>query len=348
MRRVLTAAAAIGVIAAGGWLALGLAEPVVAPTSAGAPTVAATAEITRRDLVDREKVDGTLTYADRQRITTERAGTVTWTPDPGRIVRRGQSLIKVDREPVTLLYGTLPLYRELSWGVSDGPDITQLRRNLKALGYDVDVEDEFDYETYAAVLEWQQDRGLEETGRITAGHVVFLPGAVRVGEIKAEVGAKVRPGQEIMTVSGTTLQVHVDLDAAEQALARKGARARIELPGGETVSGRIVEVGKVAESSGGQDPRTTIDVEIALDKKPKTRLDQAPVEVELQSEKHENVLAVPVEALLATREGGFGLEVVEAGGSRVVPVELGTFAEGLVEVEGPGLTEGMKVGVPAT
>ncbi|HEU4675058.1 MAG TPA: peptidoglycan-binding protein, partial [Motilibacteraceae bacterium] len=61
-----------------------------------------------------------------------------------------------------------------------------------------------------------------------------------------------------------------------------------------------------------------------------------------------NVLAVPVEALLALREGGFGVEVVEGASTRVVPVELGAFGSGMVEITGAGLAEGMKVGVPAT
>nr|BFE83939.1 hypothetical protein GCM10020093_065400 [Planobispora longispora] len=145
--------------------------------------------------------------------------------------------------------------------------------------------------------------------------------------------------------------MHVDLDTADQSLARKGAEVTVELPGGERVTGKIISVGAVAErgSSGqGEDGTTTIDVDIALDKTPKTKLDQAPVEVEMESERHENVLAVPVEALLALREGGFGVEVVEGGSTRVVAVETGAFGGGMVEVSGTGLAEGMEVGVPAT
>ncbi|WP_084959611.1 efflux RND transporter periplasmic adaptor subunit [Thermoactinospora rubra] len=350
MRRGLAAAAAIVVVGAGAAAAVLLQD---SGTDAATPSPArplATAEVTREDLVDTKTVDGTLTYSDERRVAAETSGTVTWAPEQGAVVRRGRSLLKVDREPVTLMYGTLPLYRDLYWGVSDGPDVTQLERNLKALGYgdDLDVDDHFSYATYAAVLEWQEDRGLAETGRITAAQVVFLPSAVRVKEVKAEVGDKVRPGQQVLTVSGTDLRIHVDLDAEDQALAREGAKVSVELPGGEQVAGRITEVGKVAETSGSREEEsTTIDVEITLDKRPKTRLDHAPVEVELESERHENVLSVPVEALLALREGGFGVEVVEGGRTRIVPVELGAFGSGRVAVEGQGLSEGMKVGVPA-
>jgi multidrug efflux pump subunit AcrA (membrane-fusion protein) len=56
------------------------------------------------------------------------------------------------------------------------------------------------------------------------------------------------------------------------------------------------------------------------------------------------VLTVPVEALLALRDGGYGLEVVDASGQhRIVPVKLGFSARGLVEVTGEGLAEGTRV-----
>jgi len=60
-----------------------------------------------------------------------------------------------------------------------------------------------------------------------------------------------------------------------------------------------------------------------------------------------NVLSVPVEALLALREGGYGVEVVDGATTRTVPVETGLFATDRVEVASPDLHEGMHVVVPA-
>jgi hypothetical protein len=58
------------------------------------------------------------------------------------------------------------------------------------------------------------------------------------------------------------------------------------------------------------------------------------------------VLVVPVGALVALAEGGFGLQVIEAGGAnRYLAVTTGLFANGKVEVEGAGLAEGMAVGM---
>jgi len=66
------------------------------------------------------------------------------------------------------------------------------------------------------------------------------------------------------------------------------------------------------------------------------------------SDSRKGVLAVPVAALLALREGGYGVAIVDGDGRRVVKVETGMFADGLVEVTGDGLAEGTKVEVPAS
>jgi hypothetical protein len=74
------------------------------------------------------------------------------------------------------------------------------------------------------------------------------------------------------------------------------------------------------------------------------RLDQEPVQVELASDTHRGVLAVPITALLALAEGGYGLEVVEPSGAhRLVAVHTGLFASTMVEVGGAGVVEGAKV-----
>jgi len=345
-------------IAGTGLLALAVAAVALAvtPGDAGsavpaAAAVPATAEIDRRDLVDTKTVDGALTYADERRVTTYASGTVTWVPEEGATVRRGRPLLRVDRDPVVLMYGELPLYRTLYWGVSDGPDVEQLERNLKKLGYgdDLTVDDHFSHATHQAVLEWQDDQGLPETGRVDAAQVVFLPGAARVTEAKVAVGDRIAPGRPALTVTGTERVVQVALDTDDQHLVKKGDKVTVELPGGERTPGTISSVGTVAKTSGREDDGdTTIDVEITLRKRPKTRLDRAPVEVELVSERVRDVLTVPVEALLALREGGFGVEVVEGSATRIVPVEIGAFGSGRVEIKGTGLAEGMKVGVPAS
>ncbi|MGP4023397.1 peptidoglycan-binding protein [Actinomadura sp. 3N407] len=308
----------------------------------------ATAVVTRGDLVDTETVDGKLTYDGVREVWAGASGVVTWAPGQGATVERGGTLLRVAGRPVTLMYGGSPMYRTLGNGDS-GKDVRQLEQNLRALGYGgMTVDKEFTGATEAAVREWQDDRGLEETGTVGPDQVVFLGGAVLVREVEAPEGKRIAGGQPVLTVAGTRRVVHVDLDADKQDLAEKGAEVAVELPGGRTVKGKITEVGRVAETSGsGQEKKTTVDVDISLGDAETGRLDEAPVSVELESERRKDVLSVPVEALLALREGGFGVEVVDGTGRRLVPVDVGAFGGGRVEVGGGGLREGVKVGVPA-
>ena len=78
-----------------------------------------------------------------------------------------------------------------------------------------------------------------------------------------------------------------------------------------------------------------------------TSLDQAPVDVEVAHSKAEDVLAVPVTALLALAEGGYAVEVGEEAGTRLVPVNVGSYADGYAEIEGEGIAAGDRVVVPS-
>jgi peptidoglycan hydrolase-like protein with peptidoglycan-binding domain len=329
---------------AGGVAVLGGEDDPGAPAAARA-SAGDTASVERRDLVDRDTVDGTLGYADAGTLVAAAAGTITALRDPGDVVERGQSLYEVDNAPAAfLLYGELPAWRDFTPYMEDGEDIRQLERNLRALGDDPDgdmtVDDEWDWATTAAVERFQDERGLDEDGALEKGQVVFRSGATRIGEAKAVVGQAAGPGAQLADLSSTERRVTVDLDATRQQLARKGDSVTVELPTGRTARGRILEVGKVAEQAPGdeeQDAEPTIEVTIALRGKAArgTGLDQAPVDVGFAVERRDDVLAVPIKALLARQGGGFAVEVVDRGGTgRMVDVEPGLYADDFVKVEG--------------
>jgi Putative peptidoglycan binding domain len=185
----------LGGAGAGGYVLLaGRSDGSAATSSAKA---VATAAVSRTNMVDTEQQDGSLGYDDQQTLRAWERGVLTGLPDEGAIVAMGQALYQVNNKPVTLWYGTLPLYRTLADGIDDGPDVTQLERNLDALGYGdgLTVDDHFSSTTADAVKAWQADRGLEETGTVDATQVVFVSRAVRVGEHKASVADRVSPGR---------------------------------------------------------------------------------------------------------------------------------------------------------
>jgi hypothetical protein len=274
------------------------------------------------------------------------------------VARRGGTLYWVDGRPVLLMYGSTPAYRTLKQGVDDGPDVEQLEANLSALGfYPGTVDEEFSSTTAAAVRDWQESVGLDETGRVELGRVVFLPGARRIGARETPVGQALAEGAEVLETTSTRRVVKVELDVSKQALARRGDGVRVTLPGGSTVRGRITRVGHVAHAKSGSggggpggdgsgDQELVVDVSIVLrSNRGIRRFDQAPVSVAIASERRRNALVVPVEALLARRGGGYAVEL--AGSGRLAPVQTGLFADGLVEVSGRGIRPGTRVRVPS-
>ena len=317
-----------------------------------------TAPVVKRTLSSMEEVDGTLGFSGADTVAFGRRGTVTWLPEEGAIVKRGGTMFKVDDKPVPLLYGTLPAYRDLRTGVDDGRDVKQLESNLKALGYDPGtVDDHFSSDTREALEDWQEDLGAEETGRFMRGDAALAPGPVRVAELSGTVGGPAGPGAAAMKVTTTTRQVDVDLPANKQALVRAGDAVTITLPDGGTTKGKVSDVSRVAKAppSSGQggngDDDPTVAVTVTLnDPKAAGALDQAPVDVAITTETSKDALAVPIDALLALAEGGYAVEVQDAAGRHLVPVELGLFADDLVEVTvkagGQALREGMRVVVP--
>ena len=312
----------------------------------------ATAPVERRTLTARETVGGTLGYGKATTIASTLSGTVTWLPHEGDTVRRGQALYRIGNKPVTLLYGRLPAYRDLSSG-DEGADVRQLERNLTALGYDADgqmtVDDEYTWATAAAVREFQEDRGLDETGNMTTDSYVFLPDLRRISAHKADVGSSAQPGAAVFDTTGTRQVVSVDLDAEKQNLVTTGAGVRVTLPDQSGIKGRVTDVGRVAQKAGEEeDSKATISVTIGLRESRATkRFDEAPVSVAIAREQRKNVLTVPVTALIALPGGSYAVDIVDGASTRRLRVDPGLFADGYVEVSGDALREGQKVRVPA-
>jgi hypothetical protein len=321
------------------------------------------ATVTRRSLSAQTQVNGTLGYAGSYTVLGRAHGTVTWLPAVGRVIRQGQVLYRVDGAPVVLLYGSTPAYRALAEGATaaeaTGADVAQLNHDLVALGYvdsaGVDSAwDEFNWATKAGVEKLQKHLGVDQTGKLSLGDVVFLPTAGRVTTVQATLGAPATG--PVLQASSTARTVSVALDADLQSEVKAGDRVTITLPDGSTTPGTVTSVGKVAtapsNNSGGSDSGPTLPVTIRPTNPTATgSLDQAPVLVAITERTVHNVLAVPVNALLALAGGGYAVEVADADGTRhLVPVSPGLFddAAGLVQVTGSGLAVGQHVVVPAS
>ncbi len=359
-------------------------------------------------------------------IPAGRSGVLTWLPDNGAIIESGDVIARVDDTPTVVLEGDLPMYRTLREGV-EGADVQQLEQALVDLGYDPDetvtIDDEFTSATESMVERWQEDLGVDETGRTSVGDIIFAPlpaqvessqsavgssvsqgtpiltasggkflsgsdvlqleralvdlgydpgstdgvydidtatavsawtddvghgqdgrlpigsvvfsdGDLRIADIFAEVGAPVGPTSPVLSAANIETIVRLDLPAGDQGLLSVGSSVVIVMPDRSETVGTVTFVSTVA-TGGGQGNPASFAVEIALnDPSVAEGLDEAPVDVRAVSEAVENVLAVPVSALLALAEGGYAIELVTGNGTSLVAVDPGFFADGWVEITG--------------
>ncbi|MEU8787723.1 efflux RND transporter periplasmic adaptor subunit [Streptomyces sp. NPDC048637] len=310
----------------------------------------ATDTVQRQDLSSSTQVDGTLGYTRERKVNPGASGTLTWLPATGSTVRRDDALYEVDGHQVRLMYGQTPMYRQLKQG-DEGKDVQQLKENLRALGYGdgLAVDEEFTAGTTDAVKRWQKAHSLPQTGAIGPDRISFQPGAVRINKKDAAVGDPAAPSRPVLTTTGSAREVLIKLDVAQAGLAKRGTKVTVNLPDGGSAKGKVASVDRTVteEGSDPQSKTSKITARITLTDPGKvTAFDQSPVTVDVVGEVRKDVLTVPVNALLALPGGGFGVQIVEGGTVRDIPVKLGMFGQGRVEITGGGLKQGLKVGVP--
>ncbi|MDT0479895.1 peptidoglycan-binding domain-containing protein [Streptomyces doebereineriae] len=124
-RTVLVASALVVVAAVAVVGALGLGGGGAEEGSSAPPRSGSTVPVTRTTLTERTTVDGQLGYGTEIPLPVKATGTVTWLPAEGTTVQRGGTLLRVDDRPVVLLYGTLPMYRELGLTAGTQQDTRQ-------------------------------------------------------------------------------------------------------------------------------------------------------------------------------------------------------------------------------
>lgn len=310
----------------------------------------ATERVLRGDLEGNTTASGTLRYSGSRGVQAGTSGTVTELPGSGTTVSPGERLYSIDDAPVFLLRGDIPAWREFASGMDDGPDVKQLEQALSELGFfDEEPDEQFRWATVEAIMDWQESHGLDRTGELPFGSIVFFTGELRIGTVTASVGDQVTNGAELFVATGTSQIVDVNLSLSDQQLAVLDTTVVVHLPGGGETTGTITSVGTPTETEGANgQTQTVIPIEIELDDPDRaSAFQEASVTVDIPSERREDVLSVPVSALLAITPEQFGVEVVDDDGTtRQVPVETGLFAGGRVEISGPDIAEGMRVVVP--
>jgi peptidoglycan hydrolase-like protein with peptidoglycan-binding domain len=310
-----------------------------------APPVA-TATVERTSLSTGMDLKGTIGYGHAQDAVGRGTGTLTALRRPGDTVRPGQWIWERDGVPVPYFRGERPLWRVLKKGTK-GKDVRDLKQNLVDLGYanglGLSADDVFTAGTETAVKRWQKHVGAPRTGQVDPTAIVMLDlPRLRV------LGA---PGVVGSPLTGTALVATAKVTYDQMARLSPGTSLNVSLPGGRTVRGKVTSLNIGGQDESGQgagDGKQQTEVAVSLtDQKAAAAAGPGPATLTVTDRKADKVLAVPVTALLALAEGGYGVEVVGADDrTRTVPVTIGLVADARAEITKGDVREGTKVVIP--
>jgi peptidoglycan hydrolase-like protein with peptidoglycan-binding domain len=362
--------AASVVVAGTGYVYFTASRDPTAPASIS-PLPLEDVRVTQEDLTQRLDVAGTLEGTPLPiPMTSAGSGIVTWVPDLGEVVTRGQPLFRVNNIPVVLLYGSIPPWRSFSSGMSSGPDILELQDNLLSLGFGrrfgLIANGRYSHADAEAAAGFAKAEGLSGApGTLAFGSVVFEPGPIVVTGYATSLGGSVSPGALVLQVEGSTLQVLSQIDASQVGEVHVGTVASVTLATGQVpVMARVSAIAAVPPAGSGSGSSSSIAsgpaqgngqssyVTLRLETQPHAPPPQgSTVAVELQVVVLRDVFVVPVTALVALLGGGYALQVDDGRGhSHLMAVSVGLIDDvgDLAQVVSPHLRNGLEVEAPSS
>lgn len=312
---------------------------------AASPPAVRTVTVQRADLANTTSVPATLGFGPSRPVKGTGTGTVTKLPGTGEVAERGKALYRVDDQPVPVFFGATPLFRKIEAPGTKGSDVAVVLANLAALGYrgvgqvpKDETKAEYTPSVVEAVKRWQRQLGVEATGVIEPGRLLVLGGPVRVAEVKAQPGASVT--EELFTVTATNRVVTAQVPAVDAGPAKPHLPVAVVRPDGREVPGKIRSVTPLPPAQDGPGvPK--VEITVVLDQPGDVAdLDTAPVQVKVTTESRAGVLTVPLEALVALKEGGYA---VQLPGGELQAVQTGLYSQNKVEISGPDIVDGLRV-----
>jgi hypothetical protein len=311
--------------------------------------------VVRATLSNATSVAGTLGYqAAPLPIVNQLQGTVTSEAAIGTELTNGSEVYAVDDQPVYLLIGNVPLWRPIVPG-SDGPDVAEVKAALNQLipGSPLSAGATLSWSDAEALAAWQDANGYGATPySIPFGEFVVEPQATHVESLSTSVGETIAPGSQPVAVS-TTQEVVTAAWPQDLAVPTVGTKVSVEI-GAVSAPGTIAQVSPTPASGGAggtQSGATADTATVTFTGGPSPYPEGGTAQVVVTTAEVHDVLAVPIAALLALSEGGYGLQVVGAGGhTHLIAVKVGLVddTQGLAQVTAPGLTVGTRVVAPAS
>jgi peptidoglycan hydrolase-like protein with peptidoglycan-binding domain len=285
----------------------------------------------------------------------------------------GEVLYELDDKAVVTLIGDSQITRALKEGDS-GADVRLLQQNLLAMGYgtsktsskssttttsttdsDAKVEklvanSKFDVATRQAVERMQFDSGRKVTGSLALGDVTVLPRGYSISsridtKDKTDAKATVKRNDELFTLTRVERVVTLDVVLADKDKVKVGTSARIAIPGGEDVTAKVTTVSPVGTNTGTGAAKkdATFTATLIVESAVEGEQVELPVDVYIDKVVADDVLAVPVSAIIAVAGGGFAVETTDG---RRITVETGETASNFIAITGEGIEEGLEVMIP--
>lgn len=287
-----------------------------------------------------------------------------WTPEPvgvnrtegvitsvevkaGDEVSQGTTLYTVDLRPVVVAQGDVPAFRTIALG-TEGPDVEQLQVMLGALGHYGGIADgRTGAGTVAAIKAWQRTLGVEATGEVGAGDVIYVPALPMRVALDTEIvdrGASLEGGEEVVQGLPSEPEFWIPVTDTQAGMLTTGTRVEIASPDGGAW-----------EAYAGDQRRDQNDaVTVALTGAERgsicgDRCNQVPVtgQATLSSQiitvEAVQGLIVPSAALVTQANGQ--IAVIDDGAT-MIPVTVKASARGVSVIT--GVEAGTRVRVPAT
>lgn len=152
----------------------------------------------------------------------------------GDRVESGDQIATVDLKPVVVADGDTPAFRDLAPG-DTGPDVAQLQRMLRELGYPAEDSGTLDALTEDAVRQWQTARSMPDTGTVPLGTLLFaagLPARILPDE-EVTVGGQISAGQPLFTVLPEAPIFRINLPEGQTRIVEEGQEASLESTAGD-------------------------------------------------------------------------------------------------------------------
>lgn len=281
---------------------------------------------------------GHLTFGQQRPMKSSRAGTITWTPQPGTSVSSGEIIWRIDQKPTFFIHGTVPMFRNLVKGVT-GDDVRQLEAFLIKEGFGVDgweADEYFTNRTRQAVKRFEEHHGIKVDGSLQLADVVFGPESLNIAEV-ANIGDM---AQDAAIVTTTSTQPSVIVTASNRQVQNIEGEptASIKLQDDEIVGGRLASISMKTTEDGSTNHEVRYQLLSPVDV-------EQPVTVTVDQLIASDELIIPVDALIALVEGGYAVEVATNADVTLRAVDVLGFSQTSVAVQGD-LRPGDEVVIP--